>query len=79
MEYAVEVQNLSKHFGREPTTSARPPVLIKGTASDATNKIFFMKKPPSPYNPFAYAQLLTVYNIFQVLGSLICIFYEIRL
>ena len=34
---------LSKHFGSDPTTSANPPVLIKGTHSDATNKIFFNK------------------------------------
>jgi len=33
-------------LGNEPTTSARPPVLIKGTHSDAVNKIFFIVKPP---------------------------------
>ena len=33
-------------FGKEPTTSARPPVLINGTASDATNKMFFIRTPP---------------------------------
>ena len=32
-----------KHLGKEPTTSARPPVLINGTASEATNKIFFIE------------------------------------
>jgi len=37
---------LSKFFGSEPTTSANPPVLIKGTDSDAANKIFFIVFPP---------------------------------
>ena len=31
---------LSKHLGREPTTSANPPVLIKGTHSEAINNTF---------------------------------------
>ena len=29
-------------MGKEPHTSANPPVLIKGTASDARNKMFFI-------------------------------------
>ena len=37
--------SLSKHFGKDPTTSASPPVLIKGTASEATNNIFFHDNP----------------------------------
>ena len=35
---------LSKHLGNEPTTSARPPVLINGTPSEATNNIFFISR-----------------------------------
>ena len=38
--------SLSIHFGKEPTTSAKPPVLINGTPSDATNNIFFIVIPP---------------------------------
>ena len=38
---------LSIHFGREPTTSASPPVLINGTPSDATKRIFFITNPPT--------------------------------
>ena len=33
-------------FGKAPMTSAKPPVLIKGTASDATNNIFSILTPP---------------------------------
>ena len=32
----------SIHLGREPTTSASPPVLINGTPSDAANKMCFI-------------------------------------
>lgn len=39
---------LSKHFGRDPTTSAKPPVLINGTASDAINRIFFIATTSQP-------------------------------
>lgn len=35
---------LSKYLGNEPTTSARPPVLINGTPSEATNNIFFISR-----------------------------------
>ena len=38
--------SLSRYFGREPTTSANPPVLTNGTHSEATNKIFFTTLPP---------------------------------
>ena len=38
---------LSKHFGSAPATSASPPVLINGTASDVANKILFICKYPS--------------------------------
>ena len=33
------------NFGREPTTSASPPVLMNGTASDATNNTLFICTP----------------------------------
>ena len=32
---------VGKYLGSEPTTSANPPVLIKGTHSEATNSTFF--------------------------------------
>ena len=38
--------SLLKYLGREPATSANPPVLIKGTASDVAKSIFFMILPP---------------------------------
>jgi hypothetical protein len=38
---------LSIHFGSDPTTSARPPVFMKGTPSDATKRIFFIINPPT--------------------------------
>ena len=34
--------SLLKHLGRDPTTSARPPVFINGTLSEATNNTFFI-------------------------------------
>ena len=38
------------HLGSEPTTSARPPVLIKGTPSEATKSMFFIyTNPPNTY------------------------------
>ena len=37
---------LSMHFGNDPTTSANPPVLINGTPSDATKRIFFITNLP---------------------------------
>ena len=38
---------LSMHFGRDPTTSARPPVLTNGITSDATKSMFFIFFPTS--------------------------------
>ena len=35
-----------KYFGSEPATSARPPVLINGTASDVTNNTRFISVTP---------------------------------
>src|SRR5699024_7080931 len=37
----------ARALGREPATSARPPVLMKGTASEAANRIFIVR-PLSP-------------------------------
>ena len=34
---------LNYAFGKDPTTSANPPVLINGTASDAANRTFFIR------------------------------------
>ena len=45
---------LLKLFGNVPTTSANPPVLIKGTLSDATNNIFFIPFPPTSYVSLLY-------------------------
>ena len=42
----IIVCSLSKFLGKDPTTSANPPVLINGTDSEAANNIFFMTFPP---------------------------------
>ena len=60
---------LSKYFGGEPVTSARPPVLIKGTASEATNNIFFhVINPP---NPEILRNLKNIITLFFALKALI--------
>ena len=57
---------LSKHFGNDPATSANPPVLINGTASDVANKILLLTLKDSAWfshaaaNPFA---ALLIYSI----------------
>ena len=48
---------LSKHLGSEPATSASPPVLIKGTASDVANRIF-SSVFPSLGTPFLFMIIL---------------------
>ena len=41
--------SLLNFFGSEPTTSANPPVLIKGTDYDDANKILFIKVSSTCY------------------------------
>ena len=36
---SISKRNLSKHFGSDPHTSAKPPVFINGTHSEVANKI----------------------------------------
>ena len=58
-----------KYFGSEPATSARPPVLINGTASDVTNNTRFISVTPKSDTLFT--------NTLRFLSQ--CIFESLRL
>ena len=47
-----------KYFGSEPATSARPPVLINGTASDVTNNTRFISVTPKSDTLFTNTQCI---------------------
>ena len=48
-----------KYFGSEPATSARPPVLINGTASDVTNNTRFISVTPKSDTLFTNTQCIS--------------------
>ena len=57
-------QAVSKYFGNVPATSANPPVFTKGTASDATNKIFFFSIKTHP----SYKIISSIQNPLHYIG-----------
>ena len=52
-------QPFEKYFGSEPATSARPPVLINGTASDVTNNTRFISVTPKSDTLFTNTQCIS--------------------
>ena len=59
-----------KYFGSEPATSARPPVLINGTASDVTNNTRFISVTPKSDTLFTNTLRFLSQCISKTLGFL---------
>ena len=63
---------LLRYCGSAPTTSARPPVFIKGTLSEAANSIFFIVF--SLHSKIIALIYSFTYNIIHQSGKLVKIF-----
>ena len=67
-----------KYFGSEPATSARPPVLINGTASDVTNNTRFISVTPKSDTLFTNTQCIFRCAFFRSASSKAYGFLDVR-